>query len=121
MVPLGRPIPGARVHVVDSMLRPVPAGQPGEIVVGGAGLARGYLGDPALTAERFVPDPLGAAGGRLYRTGDRGRLLPSGAMEFLGRTGDQVKIRGHRVEPDEVAAVLSGLDGVGELRGALRR
>ena len=114
VVPLGRPIPGARVHVVDSMLRPVPAGQPGEIVVGGAGLARGYLGDPALTAERFVPDPLGAAGGRLYRTGDRGRLLPSGAIEFLGRTGDQVKIRGHRVEPDEVAAVLSGLDGVGE-------
>ncbi|WCN82390.1 non-ribosomal peptide synthetase [Micromonospora sp. LH3U1] len=114
VVPLGRPIPGARMYVVDEKLRPVPTGLPGEIVVGGTGLARGYLGDSALTAERFVPDPLGAPGDRLYRTGDRGRLLRDGAVEFLGRIGDQVKIRGHRVEPDEVASVLSGLDGVGE-------
>ncbi|MEV4820395.1 amino acid adenylation domain-containing protein, partial [Micromonospora sp. NPDC049274] len=114
VVPLGRPIPGARVYVVDSDLRPVPTGLPGEIVVGGPGLARGYLGDPTLTAERFVADPLGPSGRRLYRTGDRGRLLSSGTIEFLGRIGDQLKIRGHRVEPDEVAAVLSGLDGVGE-------
>ncbi|MCX5118699.1 amino acid adenylation domain-containing protein [Micromonospora sp. NBC_00362] len=114
VVPLGRPIPGARLYVLDERLRPVPTGLPGEIVVGGAGLARGYLGDAALTAERFVPDPLGAPGDRLYRTGDRGRLLPDGTVEFLGRIGDQVKIRGHRVEPDEVASALSALDGVGE-------
>ena len=114
VVPLGRPIPGARIHVVDDRLRPVPPGQPGEIVVGGTGLARGYLGDPALTAARFVPDPFGPPGARLYRTGDRGRFLPSGKLEFLGRTGDQVKIRGHRVEPQEVTAVLSTMDGVAE-------
>ncbi|MGN9779203.1 amino acid adenylation domain-containing protein [Micromonospora sp. H33] len=114
VVPLGRPIPGARLYVVDEELRPVPTGLPGEIVVGGTGLARGYLGDPALTAERFVADPFGPPGGRLYRTGDRGRFLPGGTVEFLGRIGDQVKIRGHRVEPDEVASVLSGVIGVGE-------
>ena len=114
VVPLGRPIAGTRVHVVDEALCSVPLGQPGEIVVGGASLARGYLGDPALTAERFVPDPFGPPGSRLYRTGDRGRFLASGKVEFLGRIGDQVKIRGHRVEPDEVAAVLSTLEGVRE-------
>ncbi|MGW6912669.1 amino acid adenylation domain-containing protein [Kitasatospora sp. NPDC054939] len=114
VVPLGRPVPGTRIHVVDGQLRRVPPGHPGELVVGGPGLARGYLGDPALTAERFVPDPYGPAGSRLYRTGDRGRFLPSGRIEFLGRIGDQAKIRGHRVEPDEVAAVLSALDGVRE-------
>ncbi|MEW2384378.1 amino acid adenylation domain-containing protein [Micromonospora sp. NPDC047707] len=114
VVPLGRPIPGTWVYVVDEELRPVPTGLPGEIVVGGSGLARGYLGDPALTAERFVADPFGPPGSRLYRTGDRGRYLPGGTVEFLGRIGDQVKIRGHRVEPDEVASVLSGVDGVGE-------
>ncbi|MFY1671402.1 amino acid adenylation domain-containing protein [Plantactinospora sp. WMMB334] len=114
VVPLGRPIPGARVYVVDDDLRPVPPGHPGELLVGGTGLARGYLGDPARTAERFVPDPFGPPGGRLYRTGDRGRFLPSGKVEFLGRVGDQVKVRGHRVEPQDVASVLSALDGVGE-------
>ncbi|WP_182905608.1 non-ribosomal peptide synthetase [Microbispora sp. H13382] len=114
VVPLGRPIPGTRLHVVDEALRPVPVGHPGEIVVDGPGLARGYLGDPALTAERFVASPFGPPGSRLYRTGDRGRFLPSGKVEFLGRLGDQVKIRGHRVEPDEVASVLGALDGVAE-------
>ncbi|MEH0516595.1 amino acid adenylation domain-containing protein [Streptomyces sp. B21-079] len=114
VVPLGRPIGGARVHVLDGRLRPVPVGHEGEIVVGGTGLALGYLGDPALTAERFVPDPYGAEGSRLYRTGDRGRLLPDGKVEFLGRIGDQVKIRGHRVELAEVASVLSACDGVAE-------
>ncbi|MFD7243891.1 amino acid adenylation domain-containing protein [Streptomyces massasporeus] len=114
VVPLGRPLDGMRVHIVDADLRRVPPGQPGEIAVGGPGLARGYLGDPELTAERFVPDPYGPAGGRLYRTGDRGRFLPGGELEFLGRIGDQVKIRGHRVEPGEVASELAALDGVRE-------
>ena len=114
VVPLGRPIPGTQVHVVDDRLRPVPPGHPGEIVVGGSGLARGYLGDPALTAARFVANPFGPPGSRLYRTGDRGRFLPSGKLEFLGRIGDQVKIRGHRVEPQEVTSVLSSLDGVAD-------
>ncbi|MGN9809240.1 amino acid adenylation domain-containing protein [Micromonospora sp. BQ11] len=114
VVPLGRPIPGARLYVLDEELRQVPTGQPGEIVVGGTGLGRGYLNDPALTAERFVANPFGPPGSRLYRTGDRGRFLPGGTVEFLGRIGDQVKIRGHRVEPDEVGSVLSALDGVSE-------
>ncbi|MGW1954896.1 amino acid adenylation domain-containing protein, partial [Streptomyces sp. NPDC001920] len=114
VVPLGRPIGGAQVHVLDERLRPVPLGQPGEIAIGGPGLALGYLGDPALTAERFVANPFGPEGGRLYRTGDRGRLLPDGRVEFLGRIGDQVKIRGHRVEPQEVSAVLSAFDAVAE-------
>ncbi|MFJ7181904.1 amino acid adenylation domain-containing protein [Streptomyces massasporeus] len=114
VVPLGRPLDGMRVHIVGADLRRVPPGQPGEIAVGGPGLARGYLGDPELTAERFVPDPYGPAGGRLYRTGDRGRFLPGGELEFLGRIGDQVKIRGHRVEPGEVASELAALDGVRE-------
>ncbi|GHG93845.1 non-ribosomal peptide synthetase [Streptomyces lanatus] len=114
VVPLGRPIGGAQVHVVDEWLRPVPLGHPGEIVIGGTGLALGYLGDPALTAQRFVASPFGPEGGRLYRTGDRGRLLADGRVEFLGRIGDQVKIRGHRVEPQEVTSVLSALDGVAE-------
>jgi amino acid adenylation domain-containing protein/non-ribosomal peptide synthase protein (TIGR01720 family) len=114
VVPLGRPLPGTRLHVVDDHLRLVPPGHPGEIVVGGTGLARGYLGDPALTATRFVANPFGPPGSRLYRTGDRGRFLPDGTLEFLGRIGDQVKIRGHRVEPQEVASALSALDGVRE-------
>ncbi|MDI1463737.1 amino acid adenylation domain-containing protein [Catellatospora sp. KI3] len=113
VVPLGRPIPGTAVYLLDEQSRQVPPGHPGEIVIGGAGLAQGYLGDPDLTARRFIDDPSGS-GGRLYRTGDRGRLLPDGTVEFLGRLGDQVKIRGHRVEPEEVTAVLSAVAGVGE-------
>ncbi|WUQ57217.1 amino acid adenylation domain-containing protein [Streptomyces virginiae] len=114
VVPLGYPIGGAQVYILDEDLNQVPPGHPGEIVVGGPGLARGYLGDPTLTAERFIPSPFGPAGSRLYRTGDRGRFLPSSKLEFLGRIGDQAKIRGHRVEPDEVASALSALDGVRE-------
>jgi surfactin family lipopeptide synthetase A len=114
VVPLGRPIPGVRVHVLGADLRPAPLGHFGEIYIGGSCLARGYLGDPACTAERFVASPFGPPGSRLYRTGDRGRFLPGGNLEFLGRVGDQAKIRGHRVEPQEVASVLSALDGVGE-------
>ncbi|MER6071762.1 amino acid adenylation domain-containing protein, partial [Streptomyces sp. NPDC001817] len=114
VVPLGRPLDGTRIHIVDEELRRVPPGHPGEIVVAGPGLARGYLGDPELTTARFVPDPYGTPGSRLYRTGDRGRFLPGGAIEFLGRIGDQAKIRGHRVEPGEVASALAALDGVHE-------
>ena len=112
-VPLGRPLAHAWVLVVDSEIRPVPAGVPGELLVGGASVARGYLDRPELTAERFLPDPLGRApGDRCYRTGDLARRLADGRIEFLGRIDHQVKIRGHRVEPGEVAAVLTGCPGV---------
>jgi amino acid adenylation domain-containing protein len=112
-VPIGRPVPGARAYVADPRLELAPPGIPGELGVGGSGLARGYLGRPDLTAERFVPDPwTGEPGARLYRTGDLVRLLPGGDLEFLGRTDDQVKIRGFRVELREVEAALGRHPGV---------
>ncbi|MFG3406656.1 amino acid adenylation domain-containing protein [Streptomyces sp. NPDC048142] len=101
---VGRPLPGWSVRVLDAHGRPAPPGAPGEIHVGGAGVALGYLNRPALTAERFVPDPYGA--GRLYRSGDLGRLLPDGTLEHLGRIDDQVKVRGFRIEPGEIRHVL---------------
>ncbi|GAA3971260.1 hypothetical protein GCM10023085_61820 [Actinomadura viridis] len=112
-VPIGTPITGVRVHVVDERMWPAGPGEPGELLIGGVALARGYLGRPALTAERFVPDHLsGEPGARLYRTGDRVRRRADGALEFLGRLDDQVKIRGVRVEPGEAAAVVAGHPGV---------
>ncbi len=105
--PIGRPMAGARVHVLDGRLEPMPPGAPGELCIGGEGVARGYLGRPGLTAARFVPDPFSAAGGeRLYRSGDLGRFLPDGRLEFLGRNDRQVKLRGSRIEPGEVESAL---------------
>jgi hypothetical protein len=105
--PIGKPIRGVRVHLLDDEGRPVPDGARGELFIGGSGIARGYLGSPRLTAERFTPDPIGPAGSRLYRTGDVASQRPDGTLDFHGRLDDQVQIRGFRVEPAEVAAALS--------------
>ncbi|MFF0306944.1 amino acid adenylation domain-containing protein [Streptosporangium sp. NPDC004379] len=113
IVPLGRPLPGVYGHLVDAGMRPVPVGVPGELVVGGPGVTRGYIGLPELTAERFVPDPL-TGQGRCYRSGDLLRVTADGRVEFRGRVDDQVKVRGYRVELGEIITALRALPQIAE-------
>jgi acyl-coenzyme A synthetase/AMP-(fatty) acid ligase/aryl carrier-like protein len=111
--PLGRPLAGVTCYVLDATRQPVPEGFPGELFIGGIGVARGYLGEPELSSERFLPDPFSVKpGARLYRTGDLARWLPAGNIDFLGRVDQQVKIRGFRVELGEIENVLVSHPGV---------
>ncbi len=115
-LPLGSPLPNIRVHILDGSGRPTPMGEQGELYIGGSGVARGYLGRPDLTAEKFVPDPFGSgssgSGERLYRTGDLARALPDGSIEFCGRVDDQIKLHGYRVELGEIEGTLRAQRGV---------
>jgi acyl carrier protein len=122
LVPIGRPIDNHRLHVVDRYLELQPVGVAGELLLGGPGLARGYLGRPDLTAGVFIPDPFGGApGGRLYRTGDLARRLPDGNVDLLGRTDHQVKLRGFRIELGEIESVLARHPAVRAAAVLLRR
>jgi amino acid adenylation domain-containing protein len=105
--PIGRPIDGTEIYIVDESLNPVPRGEVGELCIGGAGVGRGYVNNPELTAKNFVPNPFSSRPyARLYRTGDLGRWLPDGQIEYIGRVDDMIKIRGYRVEPNEIIGVL---------------
>ncbi|MCX5275199.1 amino acid adenylation domain-containing protein [Streptomyces virginiae] len=119
-IPIGTALDDTRLYVLDERGRPVPQGAVGELCVGGTGVARGYLGRPGLTARQFTPDPYGAPGARMYRTGDLARRRPDGTVDYLGRSDQQVKIRGHRIEPGEIEAELARSPQVGHAAVVVR-